>query len=312
MKLFYFAKRFAYNALPGAFFEKKYHRLRAFEKSLDPKLVQERLDYYCKIQQPFSVPREAVSVSSFKKDGGTEYYLDLKEHLHYFARDTKFAYQFGDDTHINNYPTLFKARPIAGQNENSILFKLNKTRHFKWVRDTKSFESKQDKAVWRGGAYLEPRKSFVRKLWDHPLCNIGQTNKPKENAPWQKGYMPIEEQLDYKFIFCPEGNDVATNLKWVLSSNSLCLMTKPTKETWFMEGSLEAGIHYAEMKEDYSNLDKIIAHYTQHPEEAEQIIRNANQFVDQFRNAELEDLLCLKVLEQYAHFSGQHAACKFG
>ena len=39
--------------------------------------------------------------------------------------------------------------------------------------------------------------------------------------------MPISEQLCYKFIFCIEGADTATNIKWVMSSNSLCVMPKP-------------------------------------------------------------------------------------
>ena len=50
--------------------------------------------------------------------------------------------------------------------------------------------------------------------------------------------MPISKQLCYKFIFCIEGADTATNIKWVMSSNSLCVMPKPKYETWFMEGKI--------------------------------------------------------------------------
>ena len=50
--------------------------------------------------------------------------------------------------------------------------------------------------------------------------------------------MTINEQLHYKFILCSEGNDVASNLKWVMSSNSIAVMPKPKFETWFMEGIL--------------------------------------------------------------------------
>ena len=48
--------------------------------------------------------------------------------------------------------------------------------------------------------------------------------------------MPIYKQLNYKFIFCIEGADTATNIKWVMSSNSLCY-AKAKYETWFMEES---------------------------------------------------------------------------
>ena len=39
----------------------------------------------------------------------------------------------------------------------------------------------------------------------------------------------------HKFILCIEGNDVASNLKWVMSSNSVAVMPKPKFESWFME-----------------------------------------------------------------------------
>ncbi len=94
------------------------------------------------------------------------------------------------------------------------------------------YSEKENKLVWRGGAYMPLRKRFVKLFYNHPKCNVGQTNSPSEDVPWQKPYMSLSEQLEYKFIFCPEGNDVATNLKWVMSSNSLCFMPRPTCETW--------------------------------------------------------------------------------
>ncbi len=311
MKLVYYIKRFGYNVLPAPFFKWNYKRLKRFEKQCDHDELNERLDYYFKLKQPFKIPEEAVAVKNFKRTRGTDYYLDLKEFLHYFSGNTRFAYQFGDSTHVNSYPTLFKARPIGGDNENSILFKLNKNRHFKWVKDPIRFADKKDKMVWRGGAYLELRREFVKRFWDHPLCDIGQTNKPKEPDPWQKEYLSISEQLKYKFIFCPEGNDVATNLKWVLSSNSLCFMPRPKFETWFMEGTLKPGVHYVELAADYSDLEEKIEYYSTHLAEAEKIIDNAHLHVDRFRNSDLEDLLCLKVLERYAAMSGQGEGMKF-
>lgn len=58
----------------------------------------------------------------------------------------------------------------------------------------------------------------------------------------------IREHLDYKFIMAIEGNDVASNLKWVMSSNSLAVMPRPTCETWFMEGTLIPDYHYIEVR----------------------------------------------------------------
>ena len=145
--------------------------------------------------------------------------------------------------------------------------------------------------VWRGGAYQKLRREFVERFYDHPKCEVGQTNRPAENVPWQKQYMSKEAQLEYKFIFCPEGNDVSTNLKWVMSSNSICFMPKPRYETWFMEGLLKPGIHYVELKSDYSDLDEKIEYYSTHILESETIISNAHQHVARFQNKDLEDLL---------------------
>ena len=66
----------------------------------------------------------------------------------------------------------------------------------------------------------------------------------------------IREHLDYKFIMALEGNDVASNLKWVMSSNSIAVMTRPTCAALLRAaglrhgrtdraGSYAGGIHFA-------------------------------------------------------------------
>ena len=157
-------------------------------------------------------------------------------------------------------PTVIKARPTEVKNDYSVLFKLEKWRHFQWVNDPYAFSQKKDLLVWRGAASQEWRKFFVEHYWNHPLCNVGQTNKPKENAPWQKEYLSIKKQLEYKFIVCPEGNDVATSLKWVMSSNSLLYyaLNLDVKHGLWKEYYSQAFI-YVEVKKDYSDLeDKIL------------------------------------------------------
>lgn len=307
MNALYYLKSFSYNALPSIFFRWKYRQLKRYEKRCDQKELQERLNYYVKLTESFPIPEQAIAVKDIKRGKkGTAYFLDLKEFLHFFKPETRFAYHFGDETHVNPYPTLFKARPIEGNNGNSVLFKLNKRRHFKWVDDQLSYADKKDMMVWRGGAYLSLRREMIEKIWDHPLCNIGQTNKPPEDVPWQKDFLAVEEQLKYKIIFCPEGNDVATNLKWAMSSNSLCFMPKPRFETWFMEGTLKAGVHYVEVNPPYDDLGEKIEYYTKHINEAQQIIENAHKHVLRFQDPMMEDLLCIKVLEKYAELSNQN------
>ena len=102
-----------------------------------------------------------------------------------------------------------------------------------------------------------------------------------------------------------EGNDVATNLKWVMSSNSLAVMPRPTCETWFMEGRLQPNVHYVEIKSDLSDLEERMNYYIAHPEEAQRIIENAHEFVKQFMDKEREQLIQILVAEKYLRLSGQ-------
>lgn len=95
------------------------------------------------------------------------------------------------------------------------------------------------------------------------------------------------------------GNDVATNLKWIMSSNSVAVTTKPIMESWFMEGKLEGGKHFIEIKDDYSDLEEQLNFYLAHPEKCLEIIKNANEYCEQFWNPNIEKLCSLLVLEKY-------------
>ena len=88
-------------------------------------------------------------------------------------------------------------------------------------------------------------------------------------------------------------------------------MPKPKFETWFMEGTLQAGVHYVEIEDNFNNLIEKIKYYLKHEEEAKKIIKNANLYVEQFKNKNLEDLLCLKVLEKYTLLSRQDNSSLF-
>jgi hypothetical protein len=98
---------------------------------------------------------------------------------------------------------------------------------------------------------------------------------------------------------CLEGNDVATNLKWVMSSNSIAVMPRPTCETWFMEGRLVPNYHYIEIKDDLSDLEDRLQYYSSHPAEAQEIIGYAHEFVAQFMDEERERIISLLVMENY-------------
>ena len=129
------------------------------------------------------------------------------------------------------------------------------------------------------------------------MVDAASTNCSEARPEWQKGKMPIGEHPDYKFIMSLEGNDVASNLKWVMSSNSIAVTPRLTQETWFMKGTLKPDYHYIEVKDDFSDLESRPNYYIEHPDEAEAIIRHAHEYVDQFRDLEREKLISLLVLK---------------
>ena len=137
------------------------------------------------------------------------------------------------------------------------------------------------------------------------MSNIGEVGKQCVRSEWRGEMLTIPDHLKFKFIISLEGNDVASNLKWVMSSNSVAIMPRPTCETWFMEGQLIPDFHYIEIKPDYSDLRERMDYYTKHPEKAQEIINNAHKWVDQFKDQKREKLISLLVMDKYFKMTGQ-------
>lgn len=184
---------------------------------------------------------------------------------------------------------------------------LNKVCHFIFVHDKKSFTEKQDKIIFRGKVKgKDSRRKFMQMYFGHPMCDLGDVSKhTTDPIEWRTEKKTIAEHLDYKFIMALEGNDVASNLKWVMSSNSIAVMPRPTCETWFMEGTLKPNYHYIEIKPDFSDLLERVNYYIAHPAEAEGIIRHAHEYVSQFKNKKREKLISLLVLDKYFRMTDQ-------
>lgn len=288
----------------------------------EKQVVLKRVRYYNKLNKITPIPeQERIFLKDFKRPkkkrkpkrrGGsvTTYFFDTFRIIKYFSRDLYIALRFGDVTEVPPIPALVKSRPIHGNNHNAILLKLNQIRHFLFIKDPIPFEQKENILIGRSVVALEKRKRFFEMYFDNPLCNIGNTGvNTGMPTQWKKERLTILEHLKYKFILCIEGVDVATNLKWVMSSNSLAVMPNPEFETWFMEGTLIPNYHYIQIKEDYSDLEEKIQYYIDHPEEAKDIIQHAHEYVEQFKNKKLEKLIGVMVMEQYFQKTGQLDYC---
>ncbi|WP_152286083.1 glycosyl transferase family 90 [Flavicella marina] len=288
--------------------------LRWYKKQLETKftsdydtfLIRERVSYYNKIDKNTDLGTNSVDIQKLsRKDYRGTYYFDSMEYLQFFNKNNSVNVLFGDVIHTPNTPTLVKSRPIEN-NTNSIILNLDKHRHFLFIKDKRKFSDKKDKLIGIGMVNDQKalRVRFLEMHFNNPLCDIGHTNDFRNNQ-WKIDFVSIHKQLQYKFILCWEGNDVATNLKYVMSSNSLAICTKPIYETWFMEGTLIGGVHYVEIKDDFSDLNEKIEYYSKNIEASEKIIANANAYVKQFQNKKREDLISLLVLEKYFTNTGQ-------
>lgn len=243
----------------------------------------------------------------FRKGVQSAYFFDTYEFTRWFDDRLLWNTVTGDVTTVPPVPSVVKSRPIRGDNANSVLLNLDKIRHFIFLKDDIPFRDKEDRSIFRLAIQRRPhRERFMRMYFGSACCDAGISDPaPEFPKEWAKPHIPMYDHLNFKFILAIEGNDVATNLKWVMSSNSLAVMPRPTYETWFMEGTLRPNYHYVEIRPDYSDLEERMRYYIEHPDEAEAIIAHAHEYVAQFRDRKREKIISLLVMQRYFERTGQ-------
>jgi hypothetical protein len=302
-KQYYYLTNAIRGLIPNALYRARRKSLLAsFNTTADKSYIDDRVNYYCKLNSEFACNSESTRIEDFKIGKKLRtYFFDTFAIVRYFPKHYAFNYVFGDVTEIPPHPAIVKSRPISDDNHHSVILKLNKTRHFTFPNDITPYDKKTDKLVWRGACRTNhsQRFKFLEKWFNHEQCNVAQTSKYSPYVEWREPKLNMYEMLQYKFVMVVEGNDVATSLKWVMASNSVAIMSKPRYETWFMEGSLIPNHHYIEVKEDYSDVMEKMNYYIQHPDKVKAIIRNAHDYVEQFRDEKRERLIALKVMDKY-------------
>ena len=316
--LYYFKNISKIFFLPSVISRFSLKRILASNNS-DIKYIELRVKYYLKITSNFKVSRKSKNSSELfwnqiLKNKQNSHFIDFYLLLKFFNKNYKADFIYSTKDYIDSavakkhssHPTFVKSRPINSDNKNSILLKLNKIKLFHFIEDYKKFENKKNQAVWRGDVRNNSiREHFIKKFYTSPLFDIGQT-APQQDKPWIKRFMSIENQLDYKFIFCLEGKCISTNLFWAMSSNSVCVMPRPKYESWFMEGKLKDGVHYIQVKDDFSDAEAKIDYYKNRNDICIEIINNANKFVEQFKDQKRERLIQLLIFKQYFELTGQY------
>lgn len=315
-KLRYYIGCLCREAMPVVWLRRRLPRVLArARRRRDWEYIERRVNYYCRLNEPVALPDDSPRLREHTRKGiNSVYYFDTKEFLRWFDPQLRWRFCPGDVTYVPEWPAVVKSRPIAEEETNgcSVLLNLNKIRHFNFLHDRIPFRKKLDRAIFRGDVNrtTKPHRArFMELYFGSEACDCGIISSagdcPEE---WMRPKISIWEHLKYKFVMTLEGNDVASNLKWAMSSNSVAVMPRPRYETWFMEGTLVPGYHYVEIRDDYADLPEKTAYYAAHPEEAERIIAHAHEYVAQFRHKRRERLISLLVLEKYFRMTGQGGA----
>ena len=262
-------------------------------------LEKNRIDSYCKLsgKSLLNDPVQVNSVSRFRKASYSyDWYRIFEttdERLCHFA--------FGDVQYVPDEPTFTKSRPITKHNHNNVLLPLNTFRHFSFVHDSLSFYQKANKAIWRGAAYKNHRKKFLEQTRSMVNCDCKDTSRftPKDFFGKSKNHLSIKHQLNNRYIFAIEGNDVASNLKWVMASNSVAVMPKPRFETWFLESQLIPGEHFIEISPDFDDIEEKLEPYFVNPKLALEINKEAKNYASQFFQLDRQFEIAKHVAENY-------------
>ncbi|WP_300668848.1 glycosyl transferase family 90 [Soonwooa sp.] len=299
-KFLFYIKGYSAKFLLRESLEKKISTLSKTLSKKDLDVAEYRVAYYNKLSGKHNFEKSGTKIKDLQNPKSPKsYYFDTYEYAKYFDPNLLIDFTFGDVDKILSFPMITKSRPIDGNNENNVLLNLDKARHFVKIVDPRDFESKSDKLIGRAAVHQQHRIDFFKIYFEHPICDLGQVNKKGGDSKWLKPKISIHEHLKNKFILSLEGNDVATNLKWIMCSNSLAISPKLKMETWYMEGTLIPNQHYVQIADDYSDLEERMQYYLDHPNEAKLIIDAAKEFRTKFNNKKLEDLISLLVLKKY-------------
>lgn len=226
-------------------------------------------------------------------------------------RDMIFYLVAGDIQHKEGKYTIVKNRWRG--NLNSVIIRcMNYEKHWGEVYKKQMdipYERKIEKIYWRGDASggrrwterVANRYDLVKRWCNrNSEIDIGFSHiKNVELEPYLKGVSKIETFLKHKYIISVEGNDKDTGLNWKLNSNSLVMMPRPRVTSWLMETTLIPDYHYIIIKDDYSDLEERFEYCKKNPQKCKEIIRNANNFMSQFKDVAKEEQIEMDVINIY-------------
>ena len=271
------------------------------------------------------------------KDRLTQHYGNFNTWMNGFIKSYWIHYNKSNNFmfHLNPWdlswsldtPTFTKSRVLEDP-KNSVLLPLENLyipNYFTNIlNDDIPYDEKLNTCVWRGansgdffGNKNRPNRSALvirhrfNEKYDIGLSYANYKYKSKTNEPWEHGnpedyvrdIKTIKDQLKYKFILSLEGNDIGTNLSWIMLSNSVLLMTKPFIESWRVESKMKPYKHYVPLKKDFSDLDEIMNWCLKNDKKCKEIAFNSRLFALQFFDISNEKKICEEIIKKYYYFT---------
>ena len=215
-----------------------------------------------------------------------------------------FLLYHGEKELEDDRPYIRKARKI--NDEYGVLFKLSTIRHFfpckLAMKHDIDWKEKSQNVVWRGATTSKRyRDTFVQQYFDLFDIGFSTTKQTPELINYRRPSLSIKEQLKFKFIVSLEGYDLASNLKWILSSNSVPIMPKPTWVSWIMEHKLEPYVHYLPLNDQLNNLSELLAWAKENDKACMRIAQNGKAYMNQFFNEKEEAEIQHELLARYVN-----------
>lgn len=258
------------------------------------------------------ITRNVLIPEMFFKCYFNDYAKQLKHRLEQLQKNNNsFLCDFCDVFYPVNKYAFVKNRYSEEEKKTVILKCLNKKRHWNLFYNRPNdipFENKLPKIYWRGtttGKESSQANRFIlvkRHYEKNPDIDIAFSftcqGKGKYDR-YTKGKEEISEFLRHKYILSIEGNDKDSGINWKLNSNSLVLMPKPKVFSWLMEDKLIPGHHYIQIKDDFSDIEEKLNWCKQNDEKCQLIIKNANRYMEQFKNEALEEEIENRVIALY-------------
>jgi hypothetical protein len=216
-------------------------------------------------------------------------------------------------------PVIGKWRHVTTRLNAFIIWKLNVNKHYGLLKSLSAFdrswERKKQRVIWRGvlsgfiekdGMTLKRYLIMHQHLSDYERCNAiprcklvymvrALLNNSRIDAALTSNFNRLPRfingteliaarlkpriMLKNKVLLSIEGNDVATNLKWALYSNSVVMGPPPTKMTYGLENLLVPWVHFIPLHHNFSDLEEKMEWVWRNDADAKNIAMNGKQFM---------------------------------